>query len=395
MDISKLNGYYEQIAEQTITERRFKYNDFCQVIGKHFEKKILNFLPEEFSFEKRKIFPIMFGKGKRKVLIFTQMHGNEPISTLALLDFLNFLEQTQEYQKLVNKELTLIIIPLLNPDGLEKFDRRNAQGIDINRDAKTLISPEARILDKFSKQYNFEFALNIHDMELYYTSKPENLQTSLAMLAPECNENGDITPSREKSMKVISEVFLSLESLAKNRIAKYSDKFTPEAFGDTLMERGTSSILLEAGAIFNDKERLFARKVVFLSIVKAVESIATESFKNVSKQIYFQLPENIRYNAFDLIIKNLTVKSKYENYTIDLGIRRIKPTFNPEDFTDDFQDYRILNIGKLDKFGAINSFDASNYILKGDYSEIFIGRKADFEISSTQKNEIINIKSLL
>jgi hypothetical protein len=323
------------------------------------------------------------------------MHGNEPVSSLALVDFLNFLEKDENYAQKIREKATLIIIPLLNPDGNEKFDRRNAQGIDINRDAKSLISPEARFLAKTAGEFRPDFALNIHDMELYYSSKPENLQTVLAVLAPECDEKGSVNAARKKAMQVISAFLPAIEPLAKNRIAKYTDKFTPEAFGDTFMQNGISSILLETGSFFNDKERLFARKVVFLSIVKAVEAVAEGFYQELSTEVYDNLPDNQRYNTFDLLIRNLRINSPKGVYRLDLGIRRIKPTFNDEDFTDDFTDYRIVNIGDLRKFGALKTFDATDYVFNGKYSEIFIGQKACLEISSTEKNEIINIKGLL
>ena len=40
--------------------------------------------------------------------------------------------------------LTLYVVPMLNPDGAERFQRRNAQGIDINRDALSLQTPEGQ-----------------------------------------------------------------------------------------------------------------------------------------------------------------------------------------------------------------------------------------------------------
>ena len=40
--------------------------------------------------------------------------------------------------------LTLYIVPMLNPDGAARFQRRNAQQIDVNRDALSLQTPEGR-----------------------------------------------------------------------------------------------------------------------------------------------------------------------------------------------------------------------------------------------------------
>ena len=40
--------------------------------------------------------------------------------------------------------LTLYVVPMLNPDGAERFQRRNAQSIDINRDALRLQTPEGQ-----------------------------------------------------------------------------------------------------------------------------------------------------------------------------------------------------------------------------------------------------------
>jgi len=391
MDINALSNNYNLYKEKSLRKRRFKYTDFCQVIGKHLDKKNIKFLEPEFSFEGRKIFVMTYGTGKTKILIFSQMHGNEPVSTEALMDFINFLDSESNW----SKKVTLIMIPLLNPDGNEKFNRRNAQGIDINRDARSLISPEAKILAKIYEQFSPDFALNLHDMEPHYTSKPENLQTVLAVLAPECDEIGSLNTARKRAVKVISGIITAINPLIPNRLAKYTDKFTPEAFGDTFMQKGTSSILLETGSIFNDKERLFARKVVFLSIVKAVDLIALKGYLHSPIGAYLKLPDNEKNNAFDLKIQNLTVKDNHGDYQLDIGIRRIKKTFNDEDFADEFSDYRIVNIGDLRRFGAIESFDATDYVFKGKYSEIFIGQKADFEIFSTKKNEIINIKSLL
>jgi hypothetical protein len=393
MDISKLDTEYEFYKENSLPFRHYKYSEYNDVIKKHQHKSFFKFWKEEFSFEGRKINIIEYGTGAETVLIWSQMHGNEPVSTLSLMDCINFLCADYDSDRFLFNNLRIVMIPLLNPDGNELFDRRNAQGIDINRDARTLISPEARILTEVHGKVNPKFALNLHDQELYYTSKPLLLQTVLAMLAPECDDKKSVTPTRLRAMKVISEVYCKLRGLTEGRVARYTDDFTPSAFGDTFMERGTSSILIESGSISGDKDRKFARKVVFLAIINALTTIANKSYEKQSAEVYNNLPDNQRYNGYDLKINNLTVETIHGSYTLDLGIRRIKPSHNPEDFTDDFSDYRIANIGKLDTFGGIKVFDASGWKLCGNYTKIRMLSKADFDI--TDGNTILNISKLL
>ena len=55
------------------------------------------------------------GKGSVRVLLWSQMHGNESTTTRALLDLFVYLH-TLDGSKLLDG-LTLMIIPQLNPDG--------------------------------------------------------------------------------------------------------------------------------------------------------------------------------------------------------------------------------------------------------------------------------------
>ena len=83
-----------------------------------------------------------------RVLLWSQMHGDEPTATAALFDVFEYLQRHRDdpvVQRILSS-LTLYAIPMLNPDGAERFQRRNAQGIDINRDALRLQTPEGQVL---------------------------------------------------------------------------------------------------------------------------------------------------------------------------------------------------------------------------------------------------------
>ena len=100
------------------------------------------------SIEGRSINMLSFGSGDTKLLLWSQMHGDEPTATASLLAIFNYLVKNSDHPFVENlyKNISINAIVMLNPDGAERFQRRNAQDIDINRDARLLQSPEARTL---------------------------------------------------------------------------------------------------------------------------------------------------------------------------------------------------------------------------------------------------------
>jgi protein MpaA len=67
------------------------------------------------------------------MLFFGAFHGDEPESTALLFRLIDFLVQHPE--QLVNKPI--LIVPIVNPDGLLANTRKNACGVDINRNFNT------------------------------------------------------------------------------------------------------------------------------------------------------------------------------------------------------------------------------------------------------------------
>ena len=121
------------------------------------------------SLEGRPIRLVRFGTGERRVLVWSQMHGDEPTGTLALLDVLRFLggrRGTDAWVDAMLDQLSVVVLPMLNPDGAEHHRRETAAQIDLNRDALVLATPEARILKTLHQQFEPEHAIHLHDQEL-------------------------------------------------------------------------------------------------------------------------------------------------------------------------------------------------------------------------------------
>lgn len=88
-------------------------------------------------------------------MLWSQMHGDEATATMALADIFGFLADTRtsELRSRLTRSLSIVFVPMLNPDGAELFQRQNAVGIDVNRDARRLVTPEARALRALHERF--------------------------------------------------------------------------------------------------------------------------------------------------------------------------------------------------------------------------------------------------
>ena len=115
---------YDVYRCKAIQNRTFSYQDVQNIIESLADKNTFKTLGKSFEGQEIKLCTI--GNGPIKVLMWSQMHGNEPTATAALFDLINFLTDENNALSLeILKACTLNIIPVLNPDGLEKFIRRN------------------------------------------------------------------------------------------------------------------------------------------------------------------------------------------------------------------------------------------------------------------------------
>jgi Zinc carboxypeptidase len=376
---------YESYKEKQVNPAFIKYEELKSLINQLNHKKQFQVSQLGESVEHRAIYSISFGTGKIKVLSWSQMHGNEPTATAAIFDLLKFFTQNDEYDvfrnNLLNK-ITFYFVPMLNPDGSEKYQRENAFNIDLNRDALKLQSPESKILWDYAAKLEPEFGFNLHDQSCYYTAGRTENNASISLLAPAMNRAKSINYVREKSMQIITEINNTLSRFIPGNIARYSDEFEERAFGDNLTRSGISTILIESGYFKNDINKDFIRKLNFTALLSAFHSIAEETYTKIDYTNYFLIPENAE-RLFDLLLKNVTIKCCGSSYIVDIGIKRNKLR---NEITNEFYYISKINqIGDLSIFNGIEELDMKGYEIRSD-QKIASDSEATFKL---YKDDII------
>ena len=320
----KLNEAYPKFKEKTLYKRRHKQADILPLLDKHAANQLFELSVLGKSFKGRDIKLIKTGTGKKNILLWSQMHGDEPTATQALFDIFNFLSSGEGFKKersLILSKLGLYFVPMLNPDGAEVFQRRNAQDIDMNRDALRLSSPEAQILKNLRDKTDAVYGFNLHDQNIYYTAGLTPNPASITFLAPAFNEPKDLNDNRRNAMRQIALMDKVLQKYIPGQLSRYDDAFMPTSLGDNIQKWGTGAILIESGAYKNDPEKQYVRKLNFIAILSALYGIALE-INDVDYKDYFSIPENKGGKLFDLLVRNAKVKTKDGSYLIDIGIRR-------------------------------------------------------------------------
>lgn len=353
---------YNEYREPTITNRRFKHKEIQGLIDQ---------LPSSFrvetlghSVEGKSIRMVSVGDGPVHVLLWSQMHGNEPTATMAIMDIFRFLQandQFNDFRKELESSLTLHFIPMLNPDGADRFIRRNALDIDLNRDALRLQSPEAQILKNIRDRIDPTWGFNLHDQNRYSTAGPEEYTASISFLAPAYNEAKDWNEGRTNAMQLIVAMHEVIDQYVENKIGRYSDTFEPRAFGDNIQKWGTNTILIETGGLIGDPEKQFLRKVNFIALVSAFKSIIDGSYEKHTLREYNSIPFNRSY-YHDLILRDLQVKKYRRYYTYDLGIR--KAEYNADMGEGFYERAYIADMGDLHNYYGYEAYSLAGQYLK-------------------------------
>lgn len=297
----------ERLKVPGLEDRRFSHADLWEAIDPYLGRAVTSRVAGE-SAEGRSVPVLTYGSGPVQVLLWSQMHGNESTATMALADMIRFFDEYGDdpLARTIAEGATIHMIPMLNPDGADRFQRRNAQGIDVNRDARRLQTPEGQILKAVRDEVEPAFGFNLHDQSASLRVGDTNRGVAIALLAPAFNAARDVDPKRRRAMQVSSLLIDAMEPLVGDHIAKYDDTYNPRAFGDLMGAWGASTILIESGAWPRDPQKQYLRKTNFVGILLALGAIADGSYDNYGPEAYEALSFNGR-RLTDLLIRGGTI----------------------------------------------------------------------------------------
>ena len=254
----------------------------------------------------KEIYQVKIGSGKTKILIWSQMHGNEPTTTKGLFDFFNFLASDTELAHQIKSNYTLLCIPMLNPDGAFAYTRENANGIDLNRDAVAETQPEMQLLKRTYEQFKPDYCYNLHDQRTIFGTEGFNSPATISFLAPAFDAACQYNSTRMKAVEIIVAMVEVLESYLPHQIGRFDDAYNVNCTGDYFTTQQTPTILFEAGHYPNDYNRDESRKFVFIALVASFlrqnENVVVDN--DLTK--YLRIPQNNKC-FFDIIYRNIKI----------------------------------------------------------------------------------------
>lgn len=314
------------------------------------------------SLEGRRLHHVTAGRGPFPVLLWSQMHGDEPSATPALFDLLDYVARHRD-EPLVRHlldRLTLHIVPMLNPDGAQRFERRNAQGIDINRDALRLQTPEGVALKALRDRVSARLGFNLHNQGWRTSVGTPPRPASISLLAVAFDDARTEDEGRRLTKRVCAVIRGALEPFAAGQIGRYDDSFEVRAFGDNVTKWGTPVVLIETGPWAGPDPELALTRLNFIALMAALEAVATAHVDRADPADYESLPINDD-RLFHTLIVNATIApaTGVPPFTGDIGITANRVVRDAPEGRRLTMVGRIEDLGDLRVHGALETIDAT------------------------------------
>jgi hypothetical protein len=362
-----LQGRYVTLDSIEPLLKKLNTNNQLEIIG----KSVLD----------KPIYKYQIGTGKIKILLWSQMHGNESTTTKGLFDFINVLNNDSELAHQLLDSFTFCCIPMLNPDGAKLYTRANANKVDLNRDSQDLSQPESKVLRAIFESFKPDFCFNLHDQRTIFGVADTGKPATVSFLAPAYNEEREINDSRLKAINLIAGINKVLQQYIPGQVGRFDDSFNINCIGDTFQYLGVPTVLFEAGHFPNDYLREETRKYIFIALISSFRIVNENDIVINEFDNYLSIPQN-KVVFYDFMYKN--IKINYDGIEI---ITNFAAQYKEELIENQicFNAY-IVKIGELDDYFGHIEYDAKGALYRDNHNNIpELDQKADFYTENNLK----------
>ena len=308
----QITSWYTDNFEDRLTGRYITIKHILPLLDSY--RNIFNVSVAGFSEMGVEIPLVTLGKGPKKVLIWSQMHGNESTTTKALFDFFKYISVNNQQTAQLLSQYSFYVLPILNPDGAALYTRENANNIDLNRDAEDVSQSESRVLRSIFDSLQPHLCLNMHDQRsIFGIDGPK--PATLSFLAPSADALKTITPAREIAMELIVKMKNYILAYHHDQIGRFDDTFNQNCVGDSFTSSGSPTILFEAGHYPNDYSREQSRSFVFYALIALFDLDTASQNNSLDYKEYFTIPENQKIYK-DVVLYNVRVDGEDNLQTI-------------------------------------------------------------------------------
>ena len=211
------------------------------------------------SLDARPLYAATVGTGEASLLFITQQHGDEPIGTEAAMLFLDFLAGDTDLAQSLRDEVTVTVVPRVNPDGFARWEREvggerglvdprlNNNEIDLNRTYDPAapfsadVAPESVAVRELLARLDPDFVFDYHGQGNYRDAEGE-LDT-MSVLWP---TNTGVDPAIvEASKRAVAAIAASLEGYDYDQLTLYPGADTASIARNGFSLAGTPGVLVE------------------------------------------------------------------------------------------------------------------------------------------------------
>lgn len=248
------------------------------------------------SNEGRELYLAKAGTGDKTLLYVAQQHGDEPLGAEAALELLQRVAAGGSEVEAWLEEVTLLVVPRVNPDGAARFQRynhdpdcdgdvydgqycREGAGFDINRyhspdiPLDTNPVPEAVAVQRVFAAHQPDIVVDFHHQGTYASDDGDMITTSVFWPIAEGVESSVVDVSKQTALTIYD----TLEHYGFAEVSQYPGSTFEGIFRNAYGLRGAGSVLVELRGGIGQKSSGKLIRTAYASMFAVLESYAEGS----------------------------------------------------------------------------------------------------------------------